>query len=178
MDELIDILDADGNHTGKQCLKSVAHEKGFYHETVHVWFYTQDGKVLLQKRGPEKETFPNLWDVSVAGHIQSKEPVLEAALREIDEELGLQIQKEDLTKIAFRKAEKTHPNGIQDNEFFHVFLAELKVDVSQLQKQEEEVADVALFDLSILKGTKEVSLVPNFDHYFEFIFSEISSTLL
>ncbi|MEX0360286.1 MAG: hydrolase, partial [Allomuricauda sp.] len=50
MDELVDILDENGNLTGRTCLKSEAHLKGYFHPTVHVWFYTADGKVLFQKR--------------------------------------------------------------------------------------------------------------------------------
>ena len=42
MDELIDVLDADGNYTGETILKSVAHKNGVFHPTVHIWFYTTD----------------------------------------------------------------------------------------------------------------------------------------
>ncbi|VXC33745.1 Hydrolase (fragment) [Maribacter litoralis] len=44
MDELIDILDANGNLTNRTAMKSEAHKNGWYHQTVHVWFYTLDGR--------------------------------------------------------------------------------------------------------------------------------------
>ena len=69
MDKIIDILTVTGKHTGKTCLKSEAHQKGLYHQTMHVWFYTEDRKILLQKRALVKKVFPNHWDVSFAGHI-------------------------------------------------------------------------------------------------------------
>ncbi|MEX0314176.1 MAG: hydrolase, partial [Allomuricauda sp.] len=69
MDELVDILDDNGNPTGRTCLKSEAHRKGLFHPTIHVWFYTSEGQILFQKRADNKDTFPSLWDVSVAGHI-------------------------------------------------------------------------------------------------------------
>ena len=45
MDELIAILDAEGNATGKTCLKSIVHKTGLYHATVHIWFYTTKGQI-------------------------------------------------------------------------------------------------------------------------------------
>jgi isopentenyldiphosphate isomerase len=174
MDEYIDILDALGNLTGERCLKSVAHQQGFYHATVHVWFYTSDRKILLQKRGALKKTYPNRWDVSVAGHVQAGESIEEAALREVAEEIGLTIQKEDLRKIAVRKGERSHPNGILDNEFYHVFVVELTKGVDSLKKQDSEIDDLQLFDLSLFKNSDIPSLVPNTQEYYRFIYDILS----
>ena len=88
MDELVDILTDTGELTGQKCLKSEAHQKGLYHQSVHVWFYTVEGKVLLQKRASVKKVFPNKWDVSVAGHIGAGEGIIETAMRETEEEIG------------------------------------------------------------------------------------------
>jgi len=177
MDELIDILDSEGNFTGKSCLKSVAHQNGYFHATVHVWLYTKDEKILLQKRAPTKKVFPNLWDISVAGHIGSGEQIVDAALREIYEEIGLELKASDLTKIGTRKHEVSHANGIQDNEFHHVFIAELKVPVDQLTVQEEEVAGLKLFDLDILYKTKNLEnvLLPRFHEYYCKVYDQIYS---
>jgi isopentenyldiphosphate isomerase len=177
MDELIDILDSEGNPTGKSCLKSEAHQHGYFHATVHVWLYTRNEKILLQQRSPNKEVFPNLWDISVAGHIGAGEAILDAALREVYEEIGLHLQKEDLRKIGIRKHQVLHENGIQDNEFHHVFISELKVDVAQLIVQEEEVAGLQLFDLDVLKKTKNLEnvLLPRFHDYYCKIYDKIYS---
>ena len=61
MDELVDILDAAGNYTGKIAMKSEAHRNGLFHPTVHVWFYTKNGQILIQQRAENKETHPLLW---------------------------------------------------------------------------------------------------------------------
>ena len=81
MDELIDILDSNGDFTGKTAMKSEAHKNGWFHATVHIWFYTTDGKILLQQRGKHKETHPLLWDVSVAGHVGAGEAIETSAIR-------------------------------------------------------------------------------------------------
>ena len=147
MDELIDILDSDGTPTGKTAMKSEAHRKGLFHPTVHVWFYTQDGHVLLQQRGRNKSTFPLLWDVSVAGHIGAGEEITLAAIREVQEEIGLDIMEGDLENIGFFKAFHQHSETLIDREFHHSFLCELKVPLQRLRKQESEVEALRLISL-------------------------------
>ena len=88
MIEFVDIWDDEGSPTGEKCTKQFAHKKGLFHPTVHVWFYTSEHSILMQKRGSKKQTYPNFWDVSVAGHISSGETIHQGAIREIKEEIG------------------------------------------------------------------------------------------
>ena len=177
MDEIIDILTSEGELTGKTCLKSEAHQKGHYHQTVHIWFYTDSKKVLLQKRASVKKVFPNHWDVSVAGHIGAGEKIELAAIREVKEEIGISISQIDLLKVGIRKDEIVHPNGILDYEFKHVFICKLQHDLSELVMQTDEVDDLQLFELTILKdSTKHGSfMVPNISHYYDFIYDKVYS---
>ena len=155
MDELIDILTPEGKSTGKTALKSEAHKNGWFHATAHIWFFTSDKKILLQKRALTKKVFPGIWDISVAGHIGAGEEVLEGAKREVFEEIGLILEDKDFIKIGTRIHQVNHENGIQDNEHHHVFIAELKTPISELTMQPEEVAGLELWDLKVLKETKK-----------------------
>lgn len=177
MDELIDILDEQGNYTGETCLKSVAHKFGYFHPTVHIWLYTSDKKVLLQKRALTKKVFPGLWDISVAGHIGAGEKISLAAVREVEEEIGFSIPTEKLQKIGTRKHQVNHPNGIIDNEFHHVFIAELTEPIENLTIQEEEVAELKLFDLDILTRTEEYEnvLLPQYKEYYHNVHVKITN---
>ncbi len=175
MDEFIDILTAEGAPTGRTALKSEAHKNGWFHATAHIWLFTSDKKILLQKRALTKKVFPGIWDISVAGHIGASEGVLEGAKREIFEEIGLELKEEDLIKIGTRIHQVSHANGIQDNEHHHVFIAELKTSVEKLTLQKEEVADIKLWDLKILKETKNIEnvLLPRFHDYYCFVYDQI-----
>jgi isopentenyldiphosphate isomerase len=176
--ELLDIWDESGKPTGQVYEKSIAHQKGLFHPTVHVWFYTSAPSLLLQKRGSNKETFPNLWDVSVAGHVSSGESILDGALREIKEEIGLQLKSDDLILIDVRKNINQFSNGILDCEFQHVFLSELKIGLEDLVIQKEEVNDVRLFsfdemEICMQQKHSEFKIVPADMFYYKFVMNKV-----
>lgn len=146
MDEYIDIADKHGNLTGKNQLKSIIHKTGLYHHTAHVWFYTKSGTILLSQRSAKKTICPLMWDVSVAGHVDAGESIENAAIRETKEEIGLSISKKDLIKLGVFECFQSYDNGINDNEFHNTFICELKVSLSKLIPQVEEVEALKLVD--------------------------------
>ena len=163
MDELVEILDSEGNYTGDTALKSEAHKKGWFHPTVHIWFFTEDGNVLIQQRAENKNTFPLLWDVSVAGHIAAGEKIVNAAVREVKEEIGVRIAESDLQKTGIFKAVHKHQGNLMDCEFHHVFIARLKVPLNSLILQKSEVAAVRL--VPILQFSEETWGLANVKKY-------------
>lgn len=182
MDELVDRLDEEGNYTGQTILKSDAHRQGIFHPTVHIWFYTNQGEVLMQRRGEFKDTYPLLWDVSVAGHIGAGEDIYDAALREVKEEIGLTILKEDLTKIGVFKSIQEHSENLIDNEFHHTFLCELKTPLGTLKKQNSEVE--ALTMIPLIQFAEEIwglanaaRYVPHSTEYYKTIIKSIKGRL-
>ena len=182
MQEYVDVLTADGEYTWQKVLKTEAHKKGLFHPTVHIWLYTNHGKVLVQQRAATKETFPLLWDVSVAGHVSAGEAVLAAAQREVKEELGLSINSQDLQKIGVFRSVKEHSANFTDCEFHHTFIHPLKVPLEELEKEESEVADLAL--LPLIQLTEEIwglarpqKYVPHERSYYKAVFRAIKEQL-
>jgi isopentenyldiphosphate isomerase len=176
--EFLDIWDESGKPIGQICEKSIAHQKGLFHPTVHIWFYTSTPSLLLQKRGPNKQTFPSFWDVSVAGHVSSGESILDGALREVHEEIGLQLKSDDLRLIDIRKNVNQFSNGIIDCEFQHVFLSELKINVKDLVIQKEEVDDIRLFsfeemEICMQQKHSAFKIVPADMSYYKFIMDKL-----
>lgn len=136
----------------------------------------------VTKRGSEKLTFPNYWDVSVAGHVGAGEDIEDAAIREVLEEIGLQITKDELVKIDVRKNINIHPNGIRDCEFQSVFLVELKVALDELSRQEEEVDGLCLLPVEEFKYHLEhketdLSIVPTDPKNYYFVMEHILKAL-
>lgn len=182
MDELIDILDADGNLTGKTAMKSVAHREGLFHQTVHVWFYTKAGDILIQQRSKNKFIFPLFWDLSVAEHIGAGEAIEISAFREVKEEIGIQITQTELQKTGVFKSIQKHSNTLIDCEFHHTFIVELKVPLEGLTKQDSEVEALDLISIAHLKegienGNIKKKYVPHEPFYCKTILEEISLSL-
>ena len=107
--EYIDIFDENNNPTGQIKEKGKAHEEGDFHRTAHVWIINDKNELLLQKRSANKKSHPNCWDISGAGHIKAGESVIDGAIRELKEELGVEEVKyvlyKDLEKMVEEKAE-------------------------------------------------------------------------
>lgn len=169
MDEFIDIVNRDGEPTGRSALKSEIHAKGHYHNTVHIWFYTKHGEILLQQRAASKTIRPLLWDVSVAGHIDAGETLKRGAVREIHEEIGLAVNENDLHKIGVFECFQSYDNGIVDNEFHHTFITELKTDFTNLTPQDSEVEALKLVRLNDIE-----SLLGNSDKNGHFVASNMA----
>ena len=182
MDEWVDILDDQGNYTGRTALKSEAHRNGLLHPTVHIWFYTRSGKILIQQRAKDKDTHPLLWDVSVAGHIGAGEEVEASALREIQEEIGLSVQKSDLQKLGVFQSYHRHREDFIDHELHHIFLCELKLPLKELRSQESEVEALTLIPL--IRFAEETwgmaafqKYVPHGPDYYAMVVKEIKKRL-
>lgn len=80
--EIFDIIDKEGNPTGRTVTREKAHAEGIPHRTAHIWIIRKkDGRtqVLLQKRSMNKDSFPGKFDTSSAGHIQAGDEPLESA---------------------------------------------------------------------------------------------------
>ena len=176
MDEYIDILNEAGEPNGTTCLKSEAHKKGLFHASAHIWIFNNRNEVLIQKRATNKDTFPNLWDVSVAGHISAGEKPIVSAIREVKEEIGLSIEQENLHYIGTSKKRIQHNKDLIDFELHHIYMCKINFDINSLKIQEEEVAEVNLIsiqNLIKLVHSNESNFVPHGKSYFKMVFDAI-----
>ncbi len=176
MDEYIDILNEDGKKTGETCLKSEAHKKGLFHASAHIWIFNSAKEVIIQRRAAKKDTFPNLWDVSVAGHISADEQPIVSALREVEEEIGLQLSENDLHFIGTSKKKIKHHKNLIDYELHHIYICENNFDLNSLKIQLEEVSEIKKISLKKLINSINNPLnnfVPHGNDYYTFVFNEI-----
>jgi len=90
-DELWDVYDENRNKTGRTHRRGNPLAPGDYHLVVHVCILSPDGKLLIQKRAPWKKTWPGVWDLSAAGSAIAGDDGRSAAVREVREELGLDV---------------------------------------------------------------------------------------
>ncbi len=77
--------------------RAEVHGNKLRHRAVHILLFSANGDVFLQKRSRWKDRHPLVWDSSAAGHVSAGEEYDVAALRELDEELGIST---DLKRVA------------------------------------------------------------------------------
>jgi isopentenyldiphosphate isomerase len=154
-EELIEQYTPNGEPMGIALPRSKIHREGIWHNTVTIWIILRPtGQLLIQKRSATKDSCPNKWDASCAGHIPFGQSREEAAVRELWEELGLDVKPEQLQYLGRFRQEFILNNGqFIDNEWIDLYLLELDhLDIHKdLKLQREEVSDVALVHYSILK---------------------------
>jgi isopentenyl-diphosphate Delta-isomerase len=113
-EELLDIVDDNDIVLGREP-RSTVHKVGLQHRGVHVFLFTTDGKMLVQKRSADRASSPSMLDCSVSEHVKAGESYREAAIRGMKEELGLEGGEiERLTKFRMNY-------GVNDNEISELF---------------------------------------------------------
>ena len=96
MEEIFDVFTRDGEYLGTKP-KSFCHSKKpcVYHKPVWIWIINDNNEILVQKRAACKKNHPNKWDMPSAGHVDAGETIIEGAIRETYEELGIQTKEDD-----------------------------------------------------------------------------------
>ena len=90
-DELFDVVDEEDQVVRQEKRRDV-HANGWLHRAIHVFVFNKAGELFLQKRSHLKDAHPNAWDSSASGHLDAGEDYESAAVREIEEELGITAQ--------------------------------------------------------------------------------------
>jgi len=201
--EQLRIFDEKYNEIGSLPRHEV-HKQGHWHETFHCWFVRRQNDqtfLILQLRSKAKKDFPDLLDITAAGHLLDTESVQDG-IREVEEEVGVKVRMTDLIPVGRIKDELVI-NQFIDREFCHVYLYETSLESAQYTLQEEEVSGMfqaALEDMQALyqgktseievKGFKvgedgnrndvnisvrQESFVPHGERYMEAVFKAVEA---
>jgi len=91
--ELWDVLDKNGNATGRVHERGKPMGKGEHHLEVSVWIENGNGEYLISQRSPNK-TFPDMWECT-GGNAVAGDDSLTTALKEVKEELGIILEPQN-----------------------------------------------------------------------------------
>lgn len=144
MEEKIDVLNELGEFTGKVATRDECHKKGLWHRAVYAFIIDQKGNVLLQKRSANKKMWPNMWDVTAGGHVDSNEFGRQALIREVKEELGIDIKDDDI-KYLIGSTSINKKENIIDKHYNECYLITKEIDIEEIDLQKEEVSEVKYF---------------------------------
>lgn len=165
--EILDVVDEYGEPTGQTVERKRAHAEGIRHRTAHVWLLRiKEGRtqILLQRRSFNKAEHPGCYDISSAGHIPAGFDYKESAIRELKEEIGLDVQLDELHFCGDR-------NVIWDDCFFNkpfhdrqhsrVFFAWKDMEEAEFTLQKEEVDSVLWMDLEECISAVRTDAIPH-----------------
>ncbi len=88
--EMFDVVDEHNAVIGQRPRGEV-HALGLRHRAVHVFVFNKHGDIYLQKRSHLKDVHPRDWDSSASGHLDVGESYADCAVREVKEELGIEV---------------------------------------------------------------------------------------
>ena len=94
-----DVYDRQGNNTGKTKTRDDIFLEGEYHLTASLWIINKDGNLLIQKRSMTKRIHPGIWNITGGSSI-SGETSEQACIREVFEEIGLSLQKNEIKLLS------------------------------------------------------------------------------
>ncbi|MCL2773213.1 MAG: NUDIX domain-containing protein [Oscillospiraceae bacterium] len=157
--ELWDILDENGNKTGKLHKRGKAMKEGEFRLLVQIWIKNSKGEFLISKRSPKKQDKAKLWECT-GGSAVAGEDSLTAALRETKEELGLMLNPAKGKKIYSYKSGECFINA-------WLFREDFNINEVVLQENETCEAKWATKD-EIIKMIDEGEFKPV--KYFEYIY--------
>jgi isopentenyldiphosphate isomerase len=139
--EKLEIVNGKGNVIGLAERSELHQNPGLIHRVVHVLVFNKKGELLLQKRSRNKDVAPGKWDTSVGGHINPAEDVLAAAMREMEEELGIRgVELRHLYRYLF--------SDLRESELVTTYSC---IYGGEVVFNKEEIDEVAFWDVPAIK---------------------------
>ena len=129
--EICDVVDGLGMQTGKVVERGTHLEPDEFYLVVHIWIRDEENNYLIQQRGLHLASAPGVWATTV-GYVISGETSLDAAIREVHEELGLKLMPTHLQRV---------DRHVLDNRVEDIWVAEISRKSMETFEPGYEVAD-------------------------------------
>lgn len=165
--EVWDLYTKYREKTGKEHIRGEKIPEGCYHLVVHVWIRNNKGEYLISQRSADRPAFPLMWEC-VGGSVIKGESSIEGAIREVKEEVDLDLEQE-AGKLLFSKIRGTDVKYECKayNDIMDVWLFNYSGEVQLETAITNEVADCKWMTVSeIRKLYEEKKLVQTLDYFF------------
>ena len=120
--EMLSVVEPTGRHVGV-AERSEVHRQGLWHEVFHCLLVrpASPARVVLQRRSDTAKSYPRLLDLSVTGHLQAGESPIVGGLREVAEELGIDVDPSQLISLGRRLLADDY-GEVRNREVMHTYL--------------------------------------------------------
>lgn len=137
----VDITDSTNKPTGLRLPTAWVADRGFWHRGCHAIITTPDKKYIVEKRSKKIIFSPSRLEITLGGAVDSGETPEQAMIREIREELGIQVKPQQLTLIDIYKWSSYHPRyNKYSRHFRYTYHVALEQNDPMLRIQPSEVA--------------------------------------
>ena len=171
-EEMLDVLDENGIKTGEILPRSEVHKRGLWHRIIVVAIINEKNEILIQQRSHNKDKNPDMWDISVTGHLSAGQDSLTAAAREISEEvsvsLGYSIDIKDFRfMFSFRKEQEVNKNHF-DRQYYDFFILRKNgLNENDIKFQVSEVQAIKFVNINELNEMREQNLLVERDECYD-----------
>lgn len=162
--EYWDVLNEQGEKTGKRLRRAAYNQlaNGEYHLVVHIWIVNSKGEFLIQRRSEGRLPMPGEW-AATGGSVFAGEDSQTAAIRELKEELGIQVRPGEIHYLRQFK---------RKNSIIDFWWARVDANLSSLSLEPEEVEEARWVSADQLRQMIQKKQFHNYGrNYFSTVFS-------
>lgn len=145
MEEMLEIIDKNGNPTGEIVEKFEAKRKNLLFKVIALFIINSNNQVLIQKRSSLKKINPSKWGIC-EGHVGVGETTEMATIRELKEELDIDANSDEIIPICNVLKERESNSNIT-----YAYYMYLDKDIKDFVLQEEELSEVKWLDFKEYK---------------------------
>ena len=125
--ESLILVDKEDNEIGHLSKVECHKNEGVLHRAFSIFLFNDKGHLLIQKRSSQKKLWPLYWSNTCCSHPREGEDILDAAMRRLEDELGINgIHLEYLYKFSYQASYKDIGS---ENEMCSVFIGSINGDV-------------------------------------------------
>ena len=127
--EYLDLYNDKKEKIGKTILRGTEIPLGYYIMLSIIFIENSAGEFLFQYTSKEKG---NVW-ATTGGHVKSGDDALITIVKEVEEELGIRLNKNELKHVF---------TGMKNGRILEAFYIKKDIDINSLTLQKEEVESV------------------------------------
>ena len=168
MRELIDVYNSKKENTGKvvERKRGALLEKGEFIISVTCWIINKNGEILLTQRKLDKHN-GGKWEPTT-GLVVSGESSLQGIIRELDEEIGIQVNQSEITLIKEIIEERTDVSFFRD-----IYLIRKDIDLRAIKYNDGEVVNAKYVTIDEFNSMLLRNETLEYLKYFSTLYKEI-----
>lgn len=166
--EKIDVYNKEKEITGKVVLreKGLSLSKGEFIISITAWIVNKEGKILMTQRKLDKVK-GGMWE-QTTGLVTSGETSKQGALRELKEEIGLELEEKDISLIKEIIEEREDLNFFRD-----IYLVNKEISIEEIKFNDGEVINAKYVSIDEFNNMIKNKVTHEWLEYFNELYKKI-----